>query len=262
MCKIQIQIPKPCHQKWTEMTPSEQGRFCQGCQKEVQDFSQLTDKEIIKRVQFSKGEICGHFRKSQLNRPLKMKTHSSPPKLWQWLFAGALTAFAAQETAAQGQLIKAQADTVQTDASIQKSKAQTTQPEEWFVKGIVIDPDLGFPLQGTIIRNEGSKQDTTTNSEGYFFMKVSAKDFDKQDNLTISVHFLGYEKQEITISKQELPKKLHIELNESVILVDGFIQKCEPRITGGAAIISKEVKKTTPWQRTKSFFRRFFKSKD
>ncbi|MCG8577504.1 MAG: hypothetical protein MI810_21670 [Flavobacteriales bacterium] len=34
-------IPEPCHEKWTDMTPTEKGAFCQKCSKEVLDLRNL-----------------------------------------------------------------------------------------------------------------------------------------------------------------------------------------------------------------------------
>ena len=63
----QFSIPKPCHEDWNAMTPTEQGRFCSQCSKNVTDFTQMSDKEItIYFRQNSSSNICGRFRKDQL----------------------------------------------------------------------------------------------------------------------------------------------------------------------------------------------------
>ena len=35
MQKLQLSIPEPCHENWQQMTPTEQGRYCNACAKEV-----------------------------------------------------------------------------------------------------------------------------------------------------------------------------------------------------------------------------------
>ena len=47
MQQLQLSIPEPCHQTWREMTPTQQGRFCNSCAKEVIDFSTMTDTEVL-----------------------------------------------------------------------------------------------------------------------------------------------------------------------------------------------------------------------
>jgi hypothetical protein len=58
------------------MTPVDKGRFCDSCAKKVVDFSILTDKEINERVRNASGNMCGRFRKDQLD-----KTFTLQPKI-------------------------------------------------------------------------------------------------------------------------------------------------------------------------------------
>ncbi len=41
-----ISIAKPCHEKWEEMTPQNNGAFCGQCSKVVIDFTKMTDDEV------------------------------------------------------------------------------------------------------------------------------------------------------------------------------------------------------------------------
>lgn len=68
---IQISIPQPCHEDWSKMTPTEQGRFCNACQKSVVDFTGFTDRQLFEYLNTHKGlKICGRFENTQLNRPI------------------------------------------------------------------------------------------------------------------------------------------------------------------------------------------------
>ncbi len=69
---MSIQIPNPCHEPWEGMQPNGQGRFCGSCQKTVIDFSGKSDAEIRDLLLAQAGQkVCGHFKKTQVNRPLK-----------------------------------------------------------------------------------------------------------------------------------------------------------------------------------------------
>ncbi len=68
-----ISIPEPCHEDWNSMTPDANGKFCNSCSKSVIDFTNKTDTEIHNMMIARKNErICGHFKKTQVNRPLSL----------------------------------------------------------------------------------------------------------------------------------------------------------------------------------------------
>lgn len=114
--KIQLNIPEPCHEDWDGMTPVEKGKFCGSCQKQVIDFSNMSDREL---AQFFKkpstGSVCGRFMTDQLERELDI-----PKKRIPWLryfFTMAIPAFflslksAASKTQGQIRVNKSGTDT-------------------------------------------------------------------------------------------------------------------------------------------------------
>tara|TARA_R110000787_G_scaffold84610_1_gene181217 strand:- start:911 stop:2035 length:1125 start_codon:yes stop_codon:yes gene_type:complete len=72
---ITICIPEPCHEDWNKMTPTDKGKFCSECTKEVFDFTKVTDEELVKRVANNE-KVCGRFNSSQLNREMKLERKS------------------------------------------------------------------------------------------------------------------------------------------------------------------------------------------
>lgn len=72
-----VRIPEPCHEDWNQMQPDAKGRFCCSCSKSVVDFTTKSDAEILSILAANQGQkLCGHFKISQLERPLK---DVSPP---------------------------------------------------------------------------------------------------------------------------------------------------------------------------------------
>jgi hypothetical protein len=70
---IQISIPNPCSEDWSKMTPQEQGRFCNHCQKCVVDFTGWTDAQVYNYIAQHKNQnICGRFQTTQLNRTINI----------------------------------------------------------------------------------------------------------------------------------------------------------------------------------------------
>ena len=57
-----------CDQDWNAMTPTENGRYCAVCQKNVVDYSHLSLKELI--LEREGNELCGNFRIEQVNLDL------------------------------------------------------------------------------------------------------------------------------------------------------------------------------------------------
>ncbi len=85
MQKLQLSIPEPCHENWQQMTPTEQGRYCNACAKEVIDFSMMTDTEVLNYfTHITHDKVCGRALPSQLDRAI---THPKEPKkrlFWYW----------------------------------------------------------------------------------------------------------------------------------------------------------------------------------
>ena len=88
--KTKITLPEPCNEDWNKMTPTEKGAFCSLCSKEVKDFTKSSDIEILKIIEESENQICGHITNNQLNRPL----NRTPSNLKKWIipFAASFSA--------------------------------------------------------------------------------------------------------------------------------------------------------------------------
>jgi hypothetical protein len=66
--KYKITIPKPCHEDWNAMLPSEKGRFCSVCAKDVIDFTGWNSTKIQDYFAKNKGQnICGKFKNEQID---------------------------------------------------------------------------------------------------------------------------------------------------------------------------------------------------
>ncbi len=55
-----FKISEPCHENWDAMTPSEQGRHCASCDKEVVDFTSMseTESEQLLREAAARSSSC------------------------------------------------------------------------------------------------------------------------------------------------------------------------------------------------------------
>lgn len=77
-----ISIPQPCHEKWNEMTPATEGRFCGSCAKTVIDFTKMSDEHIISYLSKSVN-VCGRFYQDQLYGLDTYRVERRPPFNWK-----------------------------------------------------------------------------------------------------------------------------------------------------------------------------------
>lgn len=86
---IYLSVHSPCHEKWSDMTATTAGAFCQSCSKEVVDFSRMSDREVI--AYLSTHQLsCGRFRKDQLDTPISVSIPGSGTFRWKALLLGIL----------------------------------------------------------------------------------------------------------------------------------------------------------------------------
>ena len=85
MNKYFLQINEPCHQNWDEMTTTQQGKFCNSCNKQVIDFTTFTDVQIVAYIEKANGNLfCGNFDANQLGKWIEgSNLQVSHPKIYK-----------------------------------------------------------------------------------------------------------------------------------------------------------------------------------
>lgn len=184
--KIKISIPKPCHENWFEMSITEKGRFCANCQKEVIDFTNSSDREILSVYNKIKN-LCGQFKESQLDRnmciPKEKKT------IWM-IFAASIITFlglGTQTATAQGNIRIEQTDKKNDNNKSPQSEIITENEITGTVK------DSISPLPAASIENLRTKLKAITSFDGNF--KIEAQ---KGDELLVT--FIGMETHHFIIN--------------------------------------------------------------
>jgi len=186
--KVNISIPKPCHENWEAMTPEDKGRFCSVCTKTVFDFTKASDKEIIEHLN-KDSTTCGRFVSSQLNRDLI----TSKEKSSYWILATA-TVFSFLGIGSQTAYSQVKQDTIQTDKKNLNQDSIKTVKNPITITGIVSD-DLG-PMYGANIVIKESTIGTSTDFDGKYSIKVNEGDI-----LTFS--YLGFKTIEIIVDSKK-----------------------------------------------------------
>lgn len=88
--RLTITLPEPCSEEWAKMRVVDNShRHCEACERTLTDFAQMNDDELMLFFKHSQGNICGRFRKDQLNRPLTPLPEKTSKATW-WKAAALL----------------------------------------------------------------------------------------------------------------------------------------------------------------------------
>lgn len=164
---IQISIPKPCHEGWENMTPTEKGRFCASCQKNVHDFTNSSDREIAKVFKDNKN-ICGLFLNSQLNRELVV------PKEKKSFWIAACMAITSLLFLGNHKMSAQKVESIEQQL---KNKNLKKEAEPIIMKTatgkVVADSISGQPISGITIASRFSDKKTQTDTDGNFSIVIN-----------------------------------------------------------------------------------------
>ncbi len=169
---FKIAIPQACHENWNSMQPDDNGRFCDSCQKSVFDFTNASDKEIANKIANSTN-LCGRFRKSQLDRQLLVPKEKSLG--WIAAASGILAVFGSNSVDAQT-TPQVPPPTVQTSDNDPRIMGKVLPPENRLhtVSGFV--SDATGPIPGVIVIVQGTDRRAETDVDGKFEIKAKQGD--------------------------------------------------------------------------------------
>ena len=259
--QIQITIPEPCHEKWSEMTPVKEGFFCRSCQKNVIDFSNKTENEIYEIINRSEGKMCGRFTTHQLQNPVrKTELHNS---LFNWrAIAASIGALVATEklsayadTGAKPKVVAKEVKQISLKKEQEKCADTIAMVRPTVIKGQVIDKQTREGLDGAILKYHNVNRGYVTDTAGYF--TVNYEDI-KPDTITFS--YIGY--RTLTVPVAELIKandQGKVALEEMVVTVYGGMQ---PVMMGGVISVRRGSRVKWAFHRFANKIKYAFRKKD
>jgi len=178
---MKISIPQPCHEKWAQMPPAEQGRFCQSCQKTVVDFTGKTDAAIQSALQEAKGSLCGRFNSHQLHRPLiKPAQPTAATAAWPWLFS----TFLSLPLAAQVEMNRTSTPVIQKECVKESEKDLIQKAKQMplvVLQGVIIDSATGAPIPFANLYVPNVHAGGSTDFDGHFSIEIPKERFNGQD---------------------------------------------------------------------------------
>lgn len=196
---ISLSIENPCHEQWSNFTPTANGGFCSSCSKNVIDFTKMSDAEVLAFFVNKPANTCGRLRSDQLkNYSLQTAPTFNPGlTLLKAGFLSLMFALFARESSAN--VIPQQAPSVyiQPTASIQ-TIAPRVAGEDRTIKGVVRD-ETDTPMPGVNIYLKGSTEGTVTDADGKFEFPRKLKEGD-----VLILSFIGYETIEYTVTAEAM----------------------------------------------------------
>ena len=235
---IKISIPTPCNQQWSDLTHVSGGGFCSSCQKQVIDFTDLSEKKIVDHLSRAEGKICGRFREEQLQTHYLLKESSRIKPGMSLIKAGVIGAFLlliSKPTLAQEKTQKQRTEVVEEKQKNQQT-SQSTENAEYWIEGYIQDKYDQAAIPGVNVLLRGTTHGATTDANGYFRFPIPLR---KGDVLAVS--FIGYMTEEY---------KVPATAEKTIVLK----LTMDYEIMGEVAVNGLYNPKTTLWSRIKNWF--------
>lgn len=233
---FQLSIPKPCHENWDAFTPTSTGGFCASCQKNVHDFTQMSDTELIAFFRNAATQkntsMCGRFRNNQLQKEFEVNQ-------WfpEWIVEGNQVYCEISVEKLREKGLKIQMPSIYKNRFLRNSIAAmmilslSVNAQHNIISGKVTNAEDGSGLPGVSIQVIGTKKGTTSNEKGEYSIEV-----DKNQKLRFS--FIGYKTEDIEAeNNQNVNLKVDGQMLGEVVVV-GYATTRGKFLTGGISLTS------------------------
>ena len=239
---IHLTVQKPCAEKFQNFQPTANGGFCQACQKEVIDFTQMTDAEVLQYFKNHSGKTCGRFQQSQLKTyPTVSADHRAPS--YSFLGIGML----GLSVLSLLPFTHTHAEQLQPTVSVYTSEQKNHPKEEGssknnnehYVQGTVLD-EFGNPLPGVNVWIKGTSNGTVTDIDGYFAFRQPL-----YTGTVLQFSFVGFDAQTFEI-RQGAEKNINVKIEFKV-------DTCA--VLGEVSVQEVYSSKRSIWQKIKGIFK-------
>ncbi len=217
-----------CQQKWSEMDPAQDGRYCSACSKIVIDFTTMNDEQIIKYLEYQKKtNLCARLSNEQMERVnyILQKTPQSNKYLVTLLFSFLLYSN-----------IFAQDKPYRINNTITSSHVDSI-----VISGKLESLNDVVPFASITVSN--SSMNTFSGLDGKFEIHLSK---DQVVNQNLEISYVGYGNISIPIIEIE-NKDIGITMNEKLLILDGIV------VVGGICSVPTPPLKRL-WWKIRSWF--------
>ena len=202
--QFNLDIKTPCSENFNQFSPTEKGGFCNSCEKEVIDFTQMNAEEII--VFFknkSSQNTCGHFNKNQLTVYNKKPKNNKRLSFLSGIGLACVALFSSFTSHAQDTT-----NTIEPKQNTSELKANKFE-KNIIIKGNVTEGDS--PLPGANVVLQGSTVGIATDFDGNFTFPEKLKIGD-----VLVISYLGFESQKVVIENKNSASKIELNIDMKV----------------------------------------------
>ena len=205
--KVNLSGLRACDQQWEKMTPSERGRICGKCDKQIIDFRNFTPLEIAREHALSNLPVCGLYTEEQL-APTKRMTFKKK-STWSSVYLGILGLFyvnnlSGQETGDSTTIVQTEKDYEKRNTDvIQKSNSPAVQAaDSIIISGRLTDTNDEPLIHGTVLVKDFNKG-TSTDFEGFYHIDLT-EFFQDTSEITLVFSYIGFQTTEVLLRRDEV----------------------------------------------------------
>ena len=202
MQKLQLSIPEPCHENWQQMTPTQQGRFCNACAKEVIDFSSMTDIQVLNYfTTLTHEKVCGRALPEQLDRAISRPEQPKKRLFWYWNYIVMFFMFFGKGNSAKAQggikPITELSPVKNSDIRGEMIKVgDVNRDVSRVITGKIMDMDAN-PVSFASVKIKGTTKGVAADANGAYSMRINLNDI-------LVISGAGFTETEVSSGKQSV----------------------------------------------------------
>ncbi|MDB5276088.1 MAG: C-terminal target protein [Ferruginibacter sp.] len=177
------------------MLPAEQGRFCSACEKNVIDFTGMSNNEVYNTILKSDATICGRFNNSELQQPLPLEAEKK--QRWHNYFFSFLVPalLFSRQAVAQQKIGKVKATLPIVNAARMGLVAYAPVQNKFTFSGVVKDAATSEIIANATVQVKDGAG-VITDTTGKFLLTAKTG----QQKVTIVISAIGFANREIEMA--------------------------------------------------------------
>jgi len=216
---LSVSIPEPCKEDLNAMTSTDRGRFCGSCQKEVVDFTKMSDAELLAFVSKNGYKVCGTFAVSQLGRKI-----TAPKKIYLQRYrklAASILAILSFKFSQGQQITKTKvATTLSPVATSTDNSSGSTVPAEYTISGKIETGSSVLLMIDTVRIMVGNNEySTQADSAGNF--KFTLDPVKLKEYTIVSFTHPLMRKEVRSIHRSNFPLVMNVHMTPNVDVLSG-----------------------------------------